>query len=90
MFHLFFQERDARRDLAAHKKKKDTSTQKKAVSSVSRSPKIGRRVRPQEVVNIKKHPTQANLVGGKVRNNTLVSLLYRAKDTQTQQHYRFY
>ena len=88
MFHLFFQERDARRDLAAHKKKKDTSTQKKAVSSVSRSPKIGRRVRPQEVVNIKKHPTQTNLVGGKVRNNTLVSLLYRAKDTQ--QHYRFY
>ena len=71
MFHLFFQERDARRDLAAHKKKKDTT--KKVVSSVSRSPKIGRRVRPQEVVNIKKHPTQANLVGGKV-STILVSL----------------
>ena len=85
MFHLFFQERDARRDLAAHKKKKDTT--KKVVSSVSRSPKIGRRVRPQEVVNIKKHPTQANLVGGKV-STTLVSLLCRAKETQ--QHFRFY
>ena len=60
---LFFHERDATRDLKAHKK--DTKTVKAPPSAVARSPKIGRRVSPQ--VNIKKHPTQANLVGGKVR-----------------------
>ena len=52
---LFFQERDARGDLKAHKKE--------APPAVSRSPKIGRRVSPE--ANVKKHPTQANLVGGK-------------------------
>ena len=54
---LFFQSRDARGDLKAHKK------EAQAPPAVSRSPKIGRRVSPQ--VNIEKHPTRANLVGGK-------------------------
>jgi len=70
---LFFQERDGRRDLEAHnrqtrsKDKAKKIKKSKSSSSLSRSPKIGRRVRPQDSSNIKKHPTQqANLVGGKV------------------------
>jgi len=64
---LFFQERDGRRDHRQRSKDKTKKIKKsKSSSSLSRSPKIGRRVRPQDSSNIKKHPTQANLVGGKV------------------------
>mmetsp|Transcript_33964 Transcript_33964/g.82138 ORF Transcript_33964/g.82138 Transcript_33964/m.82138 type:complete len:80 (+) Transcript_33964:248-487(+) len=59
---LFFQERDARGDLKAHKKD-IRKNEVKASNVAPRSPTIGRRAIPK--VNIKKHPTQANLVGGK-------------------------
>ena len=61
---LFFQERDARGDMKAHKKD-DQEKQAKAPPAVTMSPKIGRRVSPQ--VNVRNHPTRSNLVGGKVR-----------------------
>lgn len=59
---LFFQERDATKDLKAHKSQ--PVKVKAPPSAVARSPKIGRRVSPQEV-NIQRHPTQGNLIGGK-------------------------
>jgi len=58
---LFFQERDARGDIKAHKKKVCAPP----AIAVARSPKIGRRVNPEVQVTVKKHPTRANLVGGK-------------------------
>ena len=66
---LFMQERDGRRDLIAHQQKDDTQTKKVATPPppMPRSPKIGRRACPQEEVKVKRHPTRANLIGGKVR-----------------------
>jgi len=80
---LFFAERDGRRDLEDRQRLKDKTKKikkSKSSSSLSRSPKIGRRVRPQEgSTNIKKHPTQANLVGGKVSTINLLQNI--SKDT---------
>ena len=65
---LFMQERDGRRDLIAHQRKDDTQTKKVATPPpMPRSPKIARRACPQEEVKVKRHPTRANLIGGKVR-----------------------
>ena len=80
---LFFQERDGRRDLEAHNRQRSKDKAKKikkskSSSSLSRSPKIGRRVRPQEGSKIKKHPTQANLIGGKV---STLSIAKHIEDT---------
>lgn len=65
---LFMQERDGRRDLIAHQRKDDTQTKKVATPPpMPRSPKIARRACPQEEVKVKRHPTRANLIDGKVR-----------------------
>ena len=73
---LFMQERDGRRDLIAHQRKDDTQNKKVATPPpMPRSPKIGRLVCPQEEVKVKRHPTQANLIGGKVRFFLLVIIL---------------
>ena len=80
---LFMQERDGRRDLIAHQRKDDTQTKKVATPPpMPRSPKIGRRACPQEEVKVKRHPTRANLIGGKVRflsfgNNVMRTSLRR-------------
>lgn len=73
---LFFQERDATRDLRAHKQEDAQKQLKvKAPPAIPRSPKIGRRVSPQEV-NVRRHPTQNNLIGGKVGpSQRVISLL---------------